>query len=112
MTVLSDIMLPQLEVLDSAIAYREAGDLPSPGRAFSTRQSDFLLHLAKHSSARCAGGALHRAGSHRLRPIRKTQTSSIALRIMCDTSMHSSTALESLRHSSLRRIGVLRWHFI
>jgi haloalkane dehalogenase len=30
MTVLTDIMLPQLEVLDSAIAYREAGDSRAP----------------------------------------------------------------------------------
>src|ERR1700745_513234 len=30
MTVLTDIMLPQLEVLDSAIAYRETGDRRAP----------------------------------------------------------------------------------
>jgi len=30
MTVLTDIMLPQLEVLDSTIAYREAGDSRAP----------------------------------------------------------------------------------
>src|SRR5246500_1158299 len=30
MTVLTDIMLPQLEILDSSIAYREAGDRQAP----------------------------------------------------------------------------------
>jgi len=53
MTVLSDIMLPQVEVLDSTIAYREAGDSRAPVVLFlhgnptsSYVWRNILLHVA------------------------------------------------------------------
>ena len=64
-----DISLPRLPVLDSEMAYREAGSDGRAGRALPARQSHLLLYLAQHHPARRRGRALHRPGPHRLRPI-------------------------------------------
>jgi hypothetical protein len=71
-TTICDIALPQLKVLDSSMAYREAGSSGDPVALFSTQESNLVAHLAKYNAAGCTGGALHRAGSHRIRPVGKT----------------------------------------
>ncbi len=60
MTVLSDVSLPQINVLGSTMAY------------LSTREPNLVVRMAECPSTGCSGGALHRAGSYRVRPIGQT----------------------------------------
>ena len=66
---MNDVSLPKLAVLDSEMAYREAGGPQSAGRALPARQPDLVLHLAQHPAPGRAGRPLRRPRLHRLRPV-------------------------------------------
>jgi hypothetical protein len=67
MTNVNDVALPQVNILESTMAYREAGDREAPGCAFSARKSDLVVRVAECPSTRCAGGALRHTGFDRVR---------------------------------------------
>jgi len=72
MTVLSDVSLPQINVLGSTMAYREAGDREAPVALFLHGNPTSSYVWRECPSTGCSGGALHRAGSYRVRPIGQT----------------------------------------
>ena len=99
MTVRSDVVLPQMNVLGSTMAYREAGNPEAPVALLSARArprrtyggiSFRWLHRRRIASHRISSGSADR----------ENQTSSIGLPIMFGISMRSSLTLESRQHSS------------
>ena len=99
MTVPCDVELPQVSVLGSTMAYRQAGNPDAPAALFlqGTRprrtyggMSFPRLHRQRIASHRISSGSANR----------ENQTSSIGLPTMFGTSMRSSLTLESRRHSS------------
>ena len=66
---MNDISLPKLSVLDSEMAYREAGSRDAPVALFLHGNPTSSFIWRKIIPARRAGRALHRAGPYRLRPI-------------------------------------------
>ena len=58
---MNDVSLPKLSVLNSEMAYREAGSRDAPVALFLHGNPDLVLHLAQHYPARRAGRPLHRA---------------------------------------------------
>ena len=67
MTNVNDVALPQVNILESTMAYREGGRPRSSGCAFSARKSDLVVRVAECPSTRCSGGALRRTGFDRVR---------------------------------------------
>ena len=99
MKVPYDVVLPQVSVLGSTMAYREAGNPDAPVALFlhGTRprrtyggMSFPWLHRQRIASHRISSGSANR----------ENQTSSIGLPIMFGTSMRFSLTLESRQHSS------------
>ena len=72
-TMIADFTLPQRSVLDSDDGLSRDGPTRGASRPLPARQPDVVLHLAQHHPARRAGGAMHRPGSDRLRPIRQAR---------------------------------------
>ena len=94
MTVRSDVVLPQVNVLGSTMAYREGGIWRHLSRFFCTGTRP------RHTYGGISFRWLHRLriASHRIlsgSANRENQTSSIGLPIMFGTSMRSSLTLES-----------------
>jgi len=113
MTVLSDVSLPQINVLGTTMAYREAGDREAPVALFSTRgtrprrtyggMSCHWLLRWRIVSRRILSGSANRANP----------TASIVLPIML---RYLDVFLDQAGISSAFVIaqdwGKLRWHFI
>jgi len=72
MKVPYDVVLPQVNVLGSTLAYRETGNPEAPVALFLHGNPTFVVRMAECPSTGCSGGALHRAGSYRVRPIGQT----------------------------------------
>jgi hypothetical protein len=73
MKVPYDVELPQVNILGSTMACREAGNPEAPVALFSAWESDLVVLMAEYHSAGCTNGALYRTGSHRLGPVGKTK---------------------------------------
>jgi len=112
MKVPYDVVLPQVNVLGSTMAYREAGNPDAPVALFLHGNPDLVVHMGGISSPWCTGGALHGAGPHRVRPIGKPD---IEYRFAdhvryLDAFIAKRRNLSSgIRHSA--RTGEPRWHF-
>ena len=96
MKVPYDVVLPQVSVLGSTMAYREATHRSRffctgtrPRRTYGGMSFPWL-HRQRIASHRISSGSANR----------ENQTSSIGLPIMFGTSMRSSLTLESRQHSS------------
>src|ERR1700730_13590355 len=96
-----DVVLPQVSVLGSTMAYREAGNPDGPVALFlhGNPTSSYLwrniISLWRIASHRISSGSANR----------ENQTSSIGLPIMFGISMRSSLTLESRRHLSYGTTG-------
>jgi len=105
-----DVVLPQVSVPGSTMAYREAGNPDAPVALFlhGNPTSSYLwrnIIPLVASTAHCIAPDLIGSAN------RENQTSSIGLPIMFGTSMRSSLTLEFRQRSSLRTTGEPRWHF-
>ena len=68
MTMLSDVALPQPDVLDSSMAYREAGSAGQPVALFlhgNPTSSDIWRNVISLDGGRCFGAAVVEADSWR-----------------------------------------------
>ena len=61
MTTLANVTLTQVPVLDSSMAYREAGSPDLPTVLFLHGNPTSSVHLAEYHAAGCTGRTLHRS---------------------------------------------------